>query len=61
MKITPAPSLWAIRRFTVTLEGQEPVSSDTSKLQEVGIVISLGISGNPVEFTGSNTLVGVLG
>lgn len=43
------------------LEGQEPVSSDPSKLQEVGIVISLGISGNPVEFTGPNTLVGVLG
>ena len=54
---------WSFANYalTVTLEGQEPASSDTSKLQEVGIVISLGISGNPVEFTGPNTLVGVLG
>ena len=60
-----ATGTWSFANYalTVTLEGQEPATSDTSVLQTEGIVVSLvvGSSGTAIPFTGPNTLVGVLG
>ena len=60
-----AAGSWSFANYslTVTLEGQEPASSDTSRLQDEGIVVDLivGSSGSSVTFTGPATLVGVLG
>lgn len=62
-QITTGSWSFANYALTVTLEGQEPATSDPSKLQDVGIVVDLivGSSGSSVTFTGPNTLVGVLG
>ena len=62
-QITTGSWSFANSALTVTLEGQEPATSDPSKLQDVGIVVDLivGSSGSSVTFTGPNTLVGVLG
>ncbi len=62
-QITTGTWSFANYALTVTLEGQEPATSDTSVLQTEGIVVSLvvGSSGTAISFTGPNTLVGVLG
>ncbi len=62
-QITTGTWSFANYALTVTLEGQEPATSDVSVLQTEGIVVSLvvGSSGTAIPFTGLNTLVGVLG